>query len=126
MGGTENPLTCLLFPLIVLILEEVLVLMGENELVLIRAVASHLIESTEELLWTADPLVVEEGTLKLLDTTSWLFFTGGRPFGGVGSVEITFSEQDTNLCILNFLFFFFIFFFFFSRGLFFLSLFFTT
>ena len=82
MGGTENPLTCLLLPFIVLILERVLVLMGENRLVLLRAAASHLIGPTEELLWTADPLVVEEGTLKLLDTTSWLFFTGGGPLEG--------------------------------------------
>ena len=43
MGGTEDPLTCLLLPLIVLILEEVLVLMGENKLILIRAAASHLV-----------------------------------------------------------------------------------
>ena len=62
MGGIENPLTCLLLPLIVLILEEVLVLMRENELVLIKAVASSLIGPTKELL--------EEGTLKLLGTTS--------------------------------------------------------
>ena len=92
MGGTENPLTCLLLPLIVLILEEVLVPMGENELILIRAAASCLTGPTEELLWTADPLVVEEGTLKLLGTTSWLFFTGGGLFGGVGSAGITLGK----------------------------------
>ena len=96
MGGTENPLICLLLPLIVLILEEVLVLMRENKFVLIKAAASRLTGPTEELLWTADPLVVEEGTLKLLGTTSWLFFTGGGPFRGVGSARITLGEQNTN------------------------------
>ena len=82
MGGTENPLPCLLLPFIILIFEGVLVLMGENELVLLKAAASCLTEPTEELLWTADLLVVEEGTLKLLGTTSWLFFTGGGSFEG--------------------------------------------
>ena len=96
MGGTENPLTCLLLPFIVLILEKVLVPMGENELILLRAAASCLTGPTEELLWTADPLVVEEGTLKLLGTTSWLFFTGGGPFRGVGSAGITLGKQNTN------------------------------
>jgi len=96
MGGTGDPLTCLLLPLIVLILEVVLVPMGENELVLIKVAASCLTGPTEELLWTADPLVVEEGTLKLLGTASRLFFTGGGPFGGVGSAGITLGERDTN------------------------------
>ena len=96
MGGTENPLPCLLLPFIILIFEGVLVLMGENKLILLRAAASCLTGPTEELLWTANPLVVEEGTLKLLGTTSWLFFTGGGPFGGVGSAGITLGEQDTN------------------------------
>ena len=50
MGGTENPLTCLLLPFIVLILEKVLVPMGENELILIKAAALHLTGPTEELL----------------------------------------------------------------------------
>ena len=50
MGGTGDPLTCLLLPLIVLILEVDLVLMGENGFVLIRVVASHLTGPTEELL----------------------------------------------------------------------------
>ena len=92
MGGTEDPLICLLLPLIVLILEVVLVLMRENKLVLIRVVASCLIGPMEELLWTADSLVEEEGTLKLLGTASWLFFTGGGPFRGVGSVGITLGK----------------------------------
>ena len=96
MGGTENPLPCLLLPFIVLIFEGVLVLMGENELILLKAAASRLTGPTEELFWTADPLVVEEDTLKLLGTTSWLFFTGRGLFGGVGSAEITLSERDTN------------------------------
>ena len=56
MRGTGDPLTCLLLPLIVLILEVVLVLMGENRFILIKATASHLIGPTEEFLWTADPL----------------------------------------------------------------------
>ena len=67
MGSTRDPLICLLLPLIVLILEVVLILMGENKLILIRVVASCWTGPTEELLWTADPLVEEEGTLKLLD-----------------------------------------------------------
>ena len=74
-----------------------LVTMRENGLVLIRVAASHLTEPTEELFWTANPLVVEEDTLKLLGTTSWLFFTGGRPFRGVGSAKITLNERNTNL-----------------------------
>ena len=80
MGATENPLTCLLLPFIILIFEKVLVPMGENELVLLRAAASRLTGPTKELLWTADPLVVEEGTLKLLGTTSWhIIFTSINP-----------------------------------------------
>ena len=96
MGGTENPLICLLLLFIVLILEKVLVKMGENELILLRAAASRLTGPIEEFLWTADPLVVEEGTLKLLGTTSWLFFTGGGLFRGVGLAGITLDKQDTN------------------------------
>ena len=67
MEGTGDPLICLLLPLIVLILEVVLVLMGENKLILIRVVASCLTGPMEELLWTANPLVEKEGILKLLD-----------------------------------------------------------
>ena len=66
--------------------------MGENKLILIRVVASCLIGPIEELLWAADLLVVKEGTLKLLGTASWLFFTGGGPFGGVGSARITLNK----------------------------------
>ena len=81
--------------------------MGENKLILIRVVASCLTGPTEELLWTADPLVEEEGTLKLLGMASWLFFTGGGLFGGVDSAGITLGKWNTNpwppdLCIGNF------------------------
>ena len=66
MGGTRDPLICLLLSLIVLILEVVLVPMGENELILIRVVTLCLTRPTKKLLWTANPLIVEEDTLKLL------------------------------------------------------------
>ena len=50
MGSTEDPLTCLLLPLIVLILEVVLISIEENKLILIKITVSHLIEPTKELL----------------------------------------------------------------------------